>query len=238
VAAGGDATFFAAVTGTMPMTFRWLRSGTAFTNGIIINTATNTTLIVTNVPPNYDGSQFRAAARNIVTESGSVSARLTVFGPPVITQQPAAQTTPLGGNATFTAAASGVAPLVYQWWFQQAPLTGKTNSTLNLTNVQALHTGFYSVTVTNRDGFASSLPALLRLTDQAVLREPAALAEGGFRLVIEGTPNLTYAIEISSDLQSWDTLTTRECTDGWLIFTDLTVTNGPQRFYRARPVTP
>jgi hypothetical protein len=235
VAAGGSVTFFTAATGTLPMSFRWLRSGTTFTNGILINTPTNSTLIVTNVPPAYDRSPFRAAAKNVVTELGSAQATLTVIAPPVITNQPVSITTPPGTNATFAVGVWGVVPMGYTWWFNRAPLTGRTNSTLTITNVQARDSGFYSVVVTNRDGMAASQAALLKLPDQAVLSAPAAMPEGGFQLSLEGTPNLTYAIDTSTNLVDWAFLKTIECTDGRLTITDPTATNAVSRFYRARP---
>ena len=67
-----------------------------------------------------NGQRYRAVAINAAAPAGLAStvATLTVAAapmPPVITQQPAAQSTTVGGSATFSVTASGTAPLNYTW---------------------------------------------------------------------------------------------------------------------------
>jgi photosystem II stability/assembly factor-like uncharacterized protein len=66
------------------------------------------------------GRRFRAVATNVIAPNGVTSsfATLTVTAAPVapvITQQPAAQTTIVGGSATFSVKATGTAVLEYSW---------------------------------------------------------------------------------------------------------------------------
>ena len=83
---------------------------------------------------------------------------------PVITTQPQNQTNAVGTTASFTVEATGTAPLAYQWqkhltdW---SALTGRTNATLVLSNVQTSDEADYRVAVTNADGATSSAPAHL-----------------------------------------------------------------------------
>ncbi len=84
-----------------------------------------------------------------------------VTNPPVITQQPASAATVEGGAATFVAAASGTAPLSYQWRFNNSPITGATNTSLTLTGVTTNQAGQYSLTVTNAAGSTNSAAATL-----------------------------------------------------------------------------
>ena len=63
------------------------------------------------------GRRYRAAATNSAT-TNSTAATLTVNAAPVapaVTQQPQAQTTTVGGSATFSVTATGTAPLAYAW---------------------------------------------------------------------------------------------------------------------------
>jgi hypothetical protein len=53
-------------------------------------------------------------------------------------------------------------------------------------------------------------------------------------MFLEGNLHRNYAIEISEDLLSWSHLATLRCTNRHTAFSDLTATNGTQRFYRAR----
>jgi hypothetical protein len=85
-------------------------------------------------------------------------------GPPAITTQPANQTVSAGGAATFTVVAGGTTPLSYQWSFYGTNLSGATNTTLTLTNVQASQAGNYAVLVTNVYGSVLSSNAMLTVT--------------------------------------------------------------------------
>jgi uncharacterized delta-60 repeat protein len=95
-------------------------------------------------------------------------ASLTVIDP-VIVVQPADQTVNSGQNASFTVKASGTAPLGYQWRRTGMTLTGATNASLNLTNVQAGDAGIYQVVVSNGHSSVTSGVAVLKvyLTDLA-----------------------------------------------------------------------
>ena len=68
-----------------------------------------------------------------------------------------------GSNATFTANAVGDPPLTYQWLFNGLPLSGATNTSLAVTNVQAASEGGYQVRVGNRIGTVLSPSAQLAL---------------------------------------------------------------------------
>jgi parallel beta-helix repeat protein len=76
--------------------------------------------------------------------------------PPTIHTQPQNQTVTVGGSAVFGVAASGSAPLSYQWFFTNAASTGATNSSLTLTSVTTNQAGNYFVRVANDYGAATS----------------------------------------------------------------------------------
>ncbi|MBI4658112.1 MAG: immunoglobulin domain-containing protein [Verrucomicrobia bacterium] len=81
--------------------------------------------------------------------------------PPVISTQPQSQSVNAGAMATFTAVASGTAPLTYQWRLNGANLPGLTSSSITLNNVQPLNAGQYTVVVSNVAGSITSAPATL-----------------------------------------------------------------------------
>src|SRR5207253_11279669 len=83
--------------------------------------------------------------------------------PPGILTQPQDQTNVLtGGYTTFSVAANGSTPLSYQWKFNLTNVvSGATNSTLTLTNLQSTNAGLYSCTVTNAAGSTNSATATL-----------------------------------------------------------------------------
>ncbi len=84
------------------------------------------------------------------------------FGtPPTITTQPTNQTVLVGQMATFSVAASGTAPLHYQWTVGSSNILNATNATLTLTNVQLSQAGNYSVLVSNTVSSAISSNAVL-----------------------------------------------------------------------------
>ncbi|HKQ40436.1 MAG TPA: lamin tail domain-containing protein [Verrucomicrobiae bacterium] len=86
--------------------------------------------------------------------------------PPTITQQPAppARTSPAGENITYNVTADGTEPLSFQWRFNGRVLSGATQSTLLLSNVQPANSGEYNVLVLNPAGSALSASVQLNVT--------------------------------------------------------------------------
>lgn len=88
--------------------------------------------------------------------------------PPSITAQPASRTRYAGQTAQFVAAASGTAPLVYQWRRNNVNLSngggisGATTDTLTVANLTGANAGDYTLVVTN--GFNSVTSEVATLT--------------------------------------------------------------------------
>jgi hypothetical protein len=88
-----------------------------------------------------------------------------------IVTQPANQQVVQGASATFEVVAGGASPLAYQWLFNDANISGATNSSYIVTNAQLANAGNYSVIVSNAYGSMTSFPAVL---------EMGPLINGGF----------------------------------------------------------
>lgn len=161
-AVGTTATFSVEATGTPPLIYQWraYASGTSFTN---IPGATNNTLILSNVQTSTANFRYAVAVSDAAGSVTSILARVTVLAPPTITSQPQgpAYAVSLGVTVTFQVAATGAAPLSHQWRLNEQALTGKTNFSLTVSNVQTTDAGSYSVLVTNVSGSVTSLVATL-----------------------------------------------------------------------------
>jgi uncharacterized repeat protein (TIGR03803 family) len=109
---------------------------------------------------------------------------LDVVVPPIINQQPASQSVPLGGTATFTVGTAGNALLLFQWQDNGTNLTdgsnifGSASSTLIFSNVNAADVGTYKVVVSNAANVAISDGASLSITSSApvIISQPASQA--------------------------------------------------------------
>jgi hypothetical protein len=111
---------------------------------------------------------------------------------PAITSQPTNRTTAAFQTATFTVAASGTAPLFYQWRRENNLLAGATNNTLTLSNVLASQAGDYSVDVFNAFGSVTSERAVLTVLIPAyITQQPQSLRVGG-------GSNATFTVTASS----------------------------------------
>lgn len=128
---------------------------------------------------------------------------------PAFTTQPASVAAVKGANVSFNAAATGTAPLSYQWFKNGAALTGATAPTLSLVNVQATNAGSYTVTVKNAAGAANSSAATLTLNiPPAILAQPVNTAAGQGTLVsisvtASGTAPLAYQWYKNGSAISW-----------------------------------
>jgi hypothetical protein len=95
-------------------------------------------------------------------ETLSSNAFLNVSGcPPSLSMEPQSQRTWVGEDVVFTALAIGTWPCSYQWQFDGTNISGATNSSLTLAEVQLLQAGNYAVQVTNLYGLVTSSNAVL-----------------------------------------------------------------------------
>jgi DNA/RNA endonuclease G (NUC1) len=142
---------------------------------------------------------FTALAPAIAAALRSQVDGQTAAGSPVITAQPASQTTFAGGSATFSVTATGDEPLVYQWFKDDAPLAGAVSATLTIANAQAGDIGVYNVVVTNAIGSQTSADAALVITGlpPVITAPPAPLTAAAgsnvtFSVGVTGSPTLGF----------------------------------------------
>jgi DNA/RNA endonuclease G (NUC1) len=145
---------------------------------------------------------FRSVEATSVSLANTLRAKIdgqTATGAPTITAQPTAQTTAVGGSATFSVTATGDAPLSYQWAKDDVDIAEATNASLTLANVQAGDAGNYTVEVTNNVGTVTSNAAALvitglppSITTQPASRAASAGTSATFSVSTSGTPPFSY----------------------------------------------
>jgi len=84
---------------------------------------------------------------------------------PLITQEPSDAAVNLGGNASFSVAASGV--ISYQWYLNGVAIPNATAAVLNVIDVQDSNLGAYTVSLTNNFGTTMSTTAELAFNQSA-----------------------------------------------------------------------
>lgn len=113
---------------------------------------------------NSPAAGWKAAYYCLRVGSGSGDGGTNLI-PPSITSQPQSQSAAVGQSALFSVAASGSAPLNYQWYFNSSPLSYATNATHTINSVTTNDAGNYHVVVSNNAGTATSSNALLTIAD-------------------------------------------------------------------------
>ncbi|HSY18701.1 MAG TPA: LamG-like jellyroll fold domain-containing protein, partial [Candidatus Acidoferrales bacterium] len=83
---------------------------------------------------------------------------------PIINVQPQSQPSYVGGSVTLSVTAVSGLPMTNQWYVGSTPLSGKTNATLTLSNLQLANAGNYSVVVGNANGTTNSSVAALTVS--------------------------------------------------------------------------
>ncbi len=197
VTAGANVTFTAAASGSPAPTYQWRKDGNNLSG------ATSDSLSLTNVQTG-DAGTYTVVATNSAGTATSNGAVLTVAAAtvaPAITTQPSSQSVTAGANVTFTAAASGNPTPTYQWRKDGNAISGATNATLNLANVQTSDAGTYTVVATNSAGSATSNGAVLTvsaatvapaITTQPQSQTAAPGASVTFTAAASGSPTPTY----------------------------------------------
>lgn len=157
---GDMASFSVNASGTAPLSYQWY-----FNTNTPLSDATNATLTILNAQSNNAGT-YSAIITNSAGATNSALATLTVLPPvpPAISTQPQNFTNVVGYPATFSVAATGSAPLRYQWLLNSTPLSARTNATLTFTIASTSDAGNYSVVITNNGGSVTSAVAILSVT--------------------------------------------------------------------------
>ena len=194
IASGQTATMTVAASGTSPFTYQWY-SGTSGSTVSPISGATASSYTTSALTSTQS---YWVRVTNSAGHADSNTATITVTQalPPSITTQPASQTVAVGQTATLTVAASGTAPLSYQWYTGNSGvttgiITGATSS--SYTTPALTSTTSYWVRVTNVAGNADSNTAVITINSGMVSTPPASTT-------VSAGQSLKYSITLNSGL--------------------------------------
>lgn len=143
------------------VTYQWYKDGVAIANG------TSSELYYYTSARVEQAGRYHVVLTNSTGSTTSNEALISVVSEatgPSFTTQPASATAIHGSSATFTAVATGTGTISYQWKKDGTAISGATNSSLTLTNVQSTDAGTYTIIASDSVGSASSLPAVLTVT--------------------------------------------------------------------------
>ncbi len=197
---GQTVSFSVAASGTAPLNYQWTRNGTQ------IGGATTPTYS-TAASPADDGAMFAVVVTNTAGSVQSGAAQLTVTAAavaPAVTTQPASQSITAGQSATFSVAATGTAPLSYQWRRNGSAISGATAATYTTGATTTADNGAsFTVTITNSAGSVTSTAAVLTVTASGggvaptITTQPAnqsvtAGQTASFTVVASGSAPLSY----------------------------------------------
>lgn len=214
---GSNAIFSVTATGAAPLSYQWQ------VNGGDLLSATSSSLSIASCQSSNTGN-YRVIVSNSGGSVTSAVALLTVILPPAITNQPTSQGISANGTVTFNVGSAGTAPFTAQWMFNGTNLPGATGLSLTLTNASLAQAGTYSALVSNGAGNATSIVAVLTVTD---LRMYAGIS-------IAGAVGRTYNVDARNDLNgNWLNLTNIVLPSSPYFFIDMNSPQYPRRFYRA-----
>ncbi|HLP06863.1 MAG TPA: immunoglobulin domain-containing protein, partial [Opitutaceae bacterium] len=185
--------------GTAPLSYQWKKGGAN------ISGATSATYSIASAATG-DAGTYTVVVTNSVGSATSNGATLTVNAAataPSITTQPTSQTVTTGSAVSFSVAASGTAPLSYQWKKVGADISGATSATYSIASAASGDAGTYTVVVTNSASSATSNGATLTVnaaaTDTApsITSQPASVTVAAgqsatFSVTASGTAPLSY----------------------------------------------
>jgi len=155
VQAGRNAVLSVSALGTSPMSYQWSFGGNS------IASATNSTLTVSNAQSINEGYYQVTLANDVGTATSQPIMLRVLPSKAQIVSAPTSFSVPAGSPAVFTAAVAGSAPLICQWYKNDALLPGAMASQLVISNAQAMDAGTYQLQVSNYLGASVSSGAVL-----------------------------------------------------------------------------
>jgi VCBS repeat-containing protein len=174
VCPGENATFSTVASGAKPWKFSWYK------DGAVIPGRTNSSLTITNVSAASVGTYtvILKGGYNNVTNSATLALKTPVSITPLTNLVRS-----IGANAVFSTVASGTGPFTYQWKKGNTVLTGKTQSSLLLTNLTLNDSGTYTVIVNGACGSSA--------TNSATLTVDTCFASVDVMLVLDRSGSMT-----------------------------------------------
>lgn len=153
VTAGATAQFSVSAAGSPPLTYQWLKNGTAISDGASGSGSTysgsaTSTLTISGTTVADDGSYSVVINSASGTNVTSSAALLTVYAPVTVTPAQSLRVS-VGANVPFGPIVTGTLP-GYQWQFDGVNIPGATNSTFVTNKVTVASAGTYTLVVTNR----------------------------------------------------------------------------------------
>lgn len=185
--------------------------------------------------PATNGTTYWIVVDGLNGAVGNVTLTYSLTAPPAITTQPQSQTVPQGSNVTLTVSATGVPTPAFRWRTNAVTFTGKTNTSLSLTNFQAASQGNYDVVVTNAVGATTSSVAMLYLNSPLRLTNFTLASSNAITLQLLGKAYTNYIFQASTNLATtnWVSLRTNSSPYGIISFTDTNRLIYSNRFFRA-----
>ncbi|MGP1665146.1 MAG: immunoglobulin domain-containing protein, partial [Rhodanobacter sp.] len=157
---GGTATFNVMAGSLSDLSYQWIH------NGVPVAEGTEAGLEIATVEI-ADAGSYQVAITN---EDGSVvSDQVQLRGAnalPVIQTHPTSVTVGTGDSASFSVAANGSGPLLYQWRANGNPIAGAVGATLNLPSVSLVDKARIDVVIWHGLSSVISQPADLNVTPQ------------------------------------------------------------------------
>lgn len=146
--------------------FKWKKNGSYITDGgNLLGTGTDK-LQISNAALT-DAGFYSCEVTGTCNGVNTQSAQLVVNPIVQITQNPVGATLCEGNNVQFTVAATGVAPLTYDWRLNNVSLGAPNSSSLTINGIDAADAGAYTCVVTGAScGTATSSPATLVVNPQ------------------------------------------------------------------------
>jgi len=158
VTAGQSTSFSVSAMGS-GVTYQWQKNGGALTG------ATNSSYSTPVTTVSDSGSEFTVTVTNNFGSVTSNPAFLTVntaISAPVISLQPSSQTVTVPNSAVFSAAATGTAPMSYQWMRNGLSISGASGPTYTTPATSTSDNGAaFSVVIRNAAGSVTSAAATL-----------------------------------------------------------------------------
>jgi hypothetical protein len=138
---------------------------------------------------------FPVAQTNIIAVAAGDGVGAAITLQASITSEPADVTRSAGQDGSFSVSALSGSPLQYQWQFNGADISGATNATLVVSNVQAAKAGPYRVALVNSGGTLFSRDAVLTVNTSP----PRLLTNLSNQSVIAGTDHMLIIRAIGSE---------------------------------------